>query len=161
MYMGRAGEQGVLSTPGNLLYKMGLQSSWCLKSGGFCRLQHSNQKQTLGSARPSVLYQTELKEGSEVWRGFSFPQGSHQFFTEDCSKWMGNLESSSGLGGPIIPVLLLLLSLGCVQLCAIHRWQPTRAPSPDWHTGGNTSSLHMKGKVKTWKVKLSSCVRLP
>ena len=72
----------VLSTQGNLLYggiMQALREAWSQAASG--RLQEL-QPETLDLCQPSPL--PDVSQGG-VWRGCSFPQGSHQFFTEDCS----------------------------------------------------------------------------
>ena len=64
----------------------------------------------------------------------------------------------------VLLLLLLLSHFSCVQLCAIHRWQPTRLPrpwdSPGKNTGVGCHYLFQCRKVKSESEVAHSCPTL-
>ena len=56
---------------------------------------------------------------------------------------------------PAFILLLLLSRFSCVQLCATHRWQPTRLPCP-WDSPGKNTGVGCHFLLQCMKVKSES-----
>ena len=94
-----------------------------------------------------------VKKRKEICVSFAVKPQTAKVMATECSKWL------------LLLLLLLLLShFSRVRLCATHRRQPTKLPSP-WDSPGNNTGVGCHFLLQCMKVKsesevAQSCIHL-